>query len=386
LSQENKENTVLWPSPPSNKNKAGLTKLVVKDKETIPIIERLILGGGQILHRRGSSEFIISKDTMSDKTILHLHAVDIEDGGPQPRTNIDPSDPETVKLYEIIKAKGQLEPIHVYPSPLGNGKYRIWEGHRRHMIIFNMLMLPEILAINENYTEQQAYDAVLSLHNTRQNFSFYDQGHYITEVLVKRFPDIYRTQEDIGEHLRLSHDSISVILKAYREAEVQKHNLSPENSRRLETLSKDIIVQVSKASEELKPTLYETIIEKNLSVRQTKELVKEVNADPNADAAKIAEEAQKIADEKAVRYMKEADKEKAKTARARDKVVAAGETCPVPEALMTAVFGHLGLKNKGKVDPEKAKAYASKLVAVFFRRALEKDELDTALSEADTWP
>jgi hypothetical protein len=126
----------------------------------------------------------------------------------------------------------------------------------------------------------------------------------------------------------------------------------------------------------------ENAIEHNLSERQTKELVKEVQAAPEPTPEFVAEEAKKIAEAKAERYVKEADKAVAKVDRARDKVVAASEDYPEP--LMKAVYGHLGVKGV-KVTPEKAKSFASTVVGVLFQRAVDKDELDEVLREADSW-
>lgn len=130
-----------------------------------------------------------------------------------------------------------------------------------------------------------------------------------------------------------------------------------------------------------------------LSVEQNPR-VKSLVDDPKLSPEQIANEAKKIAEEakrikaqkatdRAQELIKDAERAIAKTERARDKVVAAGEE--YPEGLMTAVFGYLGLKGNGKVAPEKAKAYASTVVAVMFQETIARNELDDVLRKADLW-
>jgi hypothetical protein len=339
---------------------------------------------------------------------VFVHSSDLEDGGPQPRTVINPDDTETVKLFQNIREryklygsvdKAQLVPIQLYPSPITPGKYRVWEGHRRELVIFKLLLLTEIKAQISYISEDEAFEAAFTVH-IRANLSAYDQGHYISEELMKRFPNKYSTQEAVGKQLCMSQESISRFIGVYREIEAQKPNISSDVIQRVISLPKNTVSYVSQAPEQLKPSILENVIEHNLSERDTKELVKEVNATPEPTAEKVAEEAKRIADAKvqaaevrAQEYIKEADKVTAKTERAREKIVASVE---YPEDLMKAVFGVLGLK--GKVDSEKARSLASTAVAVFCQKCVEKQifavdsdgqthlyELGDLVREASTW-
>jgi hypothetical protein len=306
---------------------------------------------------------------------------------------ITPDDPETVKLFHNLQEryklygsieKAQLVPIQVYRSPTTPGKYRIFDGHRRTMVIFTMLMLTEIKAECVNITEEEAFENAFEIH-LRANLTAYDQGHYILEELMKRFPKKYPTQEKVGEQLRVSQDSISLIVRAYREVESQKakSNLSQEVTNRFVEMPASKIVPIAQAPEELKPAIINSVVENDFSQREIKALVKEVQADPEATSTSVAEVAKKLADAKVERYMKDADRELAKTERARDKVVAAGENFPEP--MMKAIFGHLGLKGNGKVSPEKAKAFAKTLVSIWYQESLDHKKLDEDLLKADLW-
>ena len=142
------------------------------------------------------------------------------------------------------------------------------------------------------------------------------------------------------------------------------------------------ITHVRNAPADLKSEILEAVVENKLSVRDTAQLVESVNADPEPTPEKVVDAAQRIAEAKAERYRNEADKEIAKNDRARDKIVVAGEE--YPEDLMKAVYGHLGIKGI-KVTPEKAKLFAKDVVDILVARAIEKEELDSALAEADLW-
>lgn len=222
--------------------------------------------------------------------LLYLHAGDIEDGGPQPRLEIKPDDPETVSLFESIKdgrpntdssnelGKRQRDPIHTYPSPLNNGKHRICEGHRRRMVIFNMLKLDGIWALEQKRTEQEAYEDALVLNN-KKGLSTLDKAHHYIKMMEK-FPEAYPTLEAIGKKVGVTKQEISLIMLAYQEIELQKPKLSPDLSSRLDKLPEGVITSIRKAPEELKPKLFETAIEEDLSVRETEKLVKDSTAVP----------------------------------------------------------------------------------------------------------
>ena len=324
----------------------------------------------------------LTESDISPKS-FYLHECDIEDGGPQPRTEINPSDPETQTLFELIKANGQAVPINVYPSPTTRGKYRIAEGHRRRMVIFNMLRQDRIWVVSEPRSELKAYEDAFDLNNARKSLSATDQGRFF-QTMMQKFPTVYPNQKAIAERRKLTPAYVSYILSSTELVEWQKEKLATEVLTRVNRLTEGQLRPVNRVeSEEAKTMVLQTVAEQNLSMRQGEKLVEAVNANPEPTPEFVAEEAKRIAEAKVERYRKEADKTVAKTDRARDKIVAAGEE--YPEDLMKAVYGHLGLKNKGKVDPEKAKAYALTVFAVMFEETIARNELDDVLRKADLW-
>jgi hypothetical protein len=343
---------------------------------------------------------LVTKVGHSDITteLLFLHESDIEDGGPQPRLEIRPDDPETVALFESIKPKdggrhnafgvNQRDPIDTYPSPLNNGKYRICEGHRRRMVIFNMLRLDGIWAFNKKRTEQEAFEDALIL-NTKKGLSSYELALFMLK-LREKFPNAYPTQEALGKRLGLSHDSISIILKAHAEIEKQKDKLPPDLSNRFEKLPASKINELQKAPEQAKTVIISKAIEKDLSRREITSLVKDVTDAPNVDDATIEAAVNKIVEErtiniqvgksdeeKASEFLAEGDKLQRKNDRAIDKLIAQFKAY-YPEKLITAVYGSFG---DAKVTPEKFQSTMHTVIGIM----LTHSDLDAVLLEASKW-
>jgi len=306
----------------------------------------------------------------NEQVLLHLHVADIEGGGPQPRTYIAPDDPETVKLYESIKAKGQLDPIKVYKSPITPGKYRVWEGHRRNMIIFTMFRLSDIKAVDDGLTEQQAFENALIVH-IRQNISAYDQGHFIEEDLKKRFPNIYTTQETIAKRLSLSQQTISNILLAYRQIEAQKSNFSPETYQTLVTKSPETIIPVTKAPEAAKPALLTAIANENLSILESKNLSREISKVPDATEQTVKE--------KVAVLFGSAEKEVSKI----DSIIAKLVEKSVVLAPEDAVREAVGRAGDNKVTPEKLGVFMTIYFAILDKHARADKKSNEYFEEAE---
>lgn len=326
-----------------------------------------------------------------------LRLSDFEEGGPQPRTEISPDDAETVKTFESIKAKGQLDPIMVYPSPSTPNKYRIFDGHRRFMIIFKMLMRGTIKAVCVHISEQEAHENALLLNDgdNRQNLSAYDKGHYIVEVLMKRFS--YPSQESLASRLGVSRESLNKMILAYREVKALQPQLKPEVGTRVPNLPERVITHVRQAPEELKVSILENVAEKKLSVLDTKQLVDKVRQIEGADAStvdsvadQILEEkshkepvVEKSLEEKAASFLEEGVKLQRKNDRVIDKLVAEFGKF-YPEKLIKTVYGNFGVYGcfgDQKVSPEKFQSAMHTVIGIMLNHA----DLDAVLQEASTW-
>jgi ParB/RepB/Spo0J family partition protein len=326
-----------------------------------------------------------------------LHIDDFEEGGPQPRTKILPTDPETVKTFASIEAKGQLDPIMVYPSPDHPNKFRIFDGHRRYMIIFKMLMRTTIKAVCVHISEQEAHENALLLNDgdNRQNLSAYDKGHYIVEVLMKRFS--YPSQDALAKKLGMSPQALSYVLLAYNEVANQKSKIDPEMSTRVEGLSERVITHVRHAPEDLKVPLLETAAKKELSVLDTKQLVDRVKEIENATATTVETVADQIIAEKTskeqvafensteivAKFLEEGEKLQRQNDRAIDKLIE--QFGPViPEKLITAVYGSFGVYGSlgdVKFTPEKFQSFMHTVIGIM----LNNSDIDAVLLEASKW-
>jgi ParB family chromosome partitioning protein len=329
-------------------------------------------------------------NTENVDSYMLLHIDDFEEGGPQPRTKITPNDPETVKLYESIEAKGQIDPIKVFPSPINPDKKRIFDGHRRYLVIFKMLMQTTIKAVCVHISEQEAHEDAFLLNDIRQNISAYDKGHYIFEVLMKRFS--YLNQEALAKKLGISRQSLNQMVLAYNEVQTLQPKVSPEIDARASELPERTLRAIRlQVPEDLKPKTMEEIINKNLSVRDTEKLCNDIKATPNADTAAVGAFADQIVEEKASKgneksleekaelFFKEGDQAQRKNDRFIDKLIVDFGNY-YPDSLIKAVYGQFG---DAKVTPEKFQSTIRLVVEIMANRC-EKD-LDSIFAEASGW-
>lgn len=334
--------------------------------------------------------------------LLFLHESDIEDGGPQPRLEIRPDDPETIALFESIKPKdggrhnafgvNQRDPIDTYPSPLNNGKYRICEGHRRRMVIFIMLRLDGIWAFNKKRTEQQAYEDAAILNN-KKNLSVKDKVHHY-QGMMKKFPDAYPTLEALAKSVGETKQNISLIMLAYQDVERQKPNLSTDVVNAVDKLPENTIRHIRKVPEACKLKLYEATVKQNLPTSDVIKVADRLKQIPNADAAtvetvvkevveeKASESKESVKDEtsftaKAVAFLREGEKLQRKTDRAIDKLIEQFGKF-YPEKLITAVYGSFG---DAKVTDEKFQSVMHTVIGIM----LNHSDLDAVLLEASKW-
>jgi ParB/RepB/Spo0J family partition protein len=286
-----------------------------------------------------------------------LHSSEIEEGGPQPRFEIKPDDPETVSLFYSIKEKGQCVPINVYPSPVSLGKYRILKGHRRRMVIFNMLQSDGIWAIVKHQSEQEAYENAFILHYERHNLLTYEFGAFLLR-LQTQFPDAYPNQTVLGKKLGLSQSRVSQLISHFEEIERLRQDENNITTVIMQKIPERRTRELKKAPEELKTALYEQVAEKNLSVAKTKTLVTDVLADPNADAA--------VAKENAEALFAEADKIQQKNDKLLNKLIANAHV-KAPEALVKELYGLT--KEPRKVSVEKMNSTLEMVFLVLYSHA-----------------
>lgn len=352
--------------------------------------------------------------------LRYLMPEDIEGGGPQPRGEIDPQDPETIDLHLDIKKEGQLVPIQTYASPAKNGRCRIYEGHRRHMVIFTMLQGkcpsgPGIWALEASITEQQAFEYAFKINYKRKNLSAYELGAYMME-LPKKFPDTYKLnahgfsfQETLGKQLGLDQANISRALSAYRDVAGQSGQLPPDIYARCIKLEGRVVDEIKKAPPETKSVIYETVVEKKLQSPVVKELVKLTKENPTLTKPQIEVEAERIqqertmpkpepipepptpipkteeeiAQERVEQLSKQDEKYEKKLDRQCQKLIDAASG--YPENLMRAIFGHYSQLNK-KIETDDAKDLAGTAMSLIYDWAVEHGlDIDEIIQQSKGW-
>jgi len=322
--------------------------------------------------------------------LLYLYKEDIEAGGPQPRSEISPNDPETATLFESIKERGQEDPIDVYPSPLGNGKYRIVEGHRRKLICFDSLYGkfpggPGMWAIFKERTEQEAYEAALILNDKKQ-IGASEKGHFY-EVMMEKFPEAYPTLESVGKKVGASHQQISNIITAYQQIKHLKPQLEPTIATQVAMLSEVVVRPIKSAPESAKVALVSVVAEKGLSGRESAALVEVAKANPDVTKEELEAEADRLQKEKvedrllarradAEKLVKKTEREVAKLARSVEEVY--------PESLVKAIYGHLSYKGV-KLSDDRMRKFCPVFVDSLVKVARERGFLDEALADAEAW-
>lgn len=322
--------------------------------------------------------------------LLYLYKEDIEAGGPQPRSEISPNDPETKTLFESIKDRGQEDPIDVYPSPLGNGKYRIVEGHRRKLICFDSLYGkfpggPGMWAIYKERTEQEAYEAALILNDKKQ-ISATEKAHFY-ETMMEKFPEAYPTLEAVGNKVGTTYKNISHIMSAGREINHLKPKLDSSIATQVAMLSEKVIRPIKSAPEAAKVALVSVVAEKGLSGRESAALVDVAKANPEVTKEELEVEADRLQKEKAEdrllarraeaeKIVKATEREVAKLARSVEAVY--------PESLVKAIYGHLSYKGV-KLSDDRMRKFCPVFVDSLVKVARERGFLDEALADAEAW-
>jgi ParB/RepB/Spo0J family partition protein len=326
---------------------------------------------------------------LEDKVNLFLHESDIEDGGPQPRTKIDPADPSIQSLFKSIDMEGQRDPIKVYPSPTTPGKYRIRDGHCRRFVIFILLRRPEIWAVSEKRTEFQVYKDAFILNDRRNNLTGYDAGHYIAEVLMKKFPEKFPTYVAVAKELGVTPEYVLMLARAYETVAKASTKLSVEEANRVSSLSEKSIRQANRIEEDLKADVLKEMANNKMTTREAEVFSKAVAAEsaPTPEKVKViaeevvtAREAKKApppieepkqSDHAEIAAALMADAQKADKQIERAVTKAAAIAIQLPEDLMTSIYGHLNAKEK--VDTAKVEEYAKTVVAILYERTSEED-------------
>ena len=192
----------------------------------------------------------------------------------QPRRFIQEQDLQ--ELAASIEKHGVMQPIVIRPIDDEQHPYEIIAGERRWRAA-QLAGLTEIPAIVRDLTDQVAIALALIENIQRQDLNPIDQA-----MALRRFHDEFGvSHQDIAETVVKARTTVSNLLRLLTLAEpvkelMQQGLLDMGHARAILTL---------KAKDQLKVAQH--VIEKNLSVRQTEQLVRDFNA-PKQEKPKTA--------------------------------------------------------------------------------------------------
>lgn len=192
----------------------------------------------------------------------------------QPRRLIQEQDLQ--ELAASIEKHGVMQPIVIRPIDDEQHPYEIIAGERRWRAA-QLAGLTEIPAIVRDLTDQVAIALALIENIQRQDLNPIDQA-----MALQRFHDEFGlSHQEIAETVGKARTTVSNLLRLLTLAEpvkelMQQGSLDMGHARAILTL---------KAKDQLKVAQH--VIEKNLSVRQTEQLVRDFNA-PKQEKPKAA--------------------------------------------------------------------------------------------------
>ena len=206
--------------------------------------------------------------------LKQINVKDLKRGNYQPRRFIHEEDLQ--ELAASIKKHGVMQPIVIRPIEDDVHPYEIIAGERRWRAA-QLAGLTEIPAIVRDLTDQVAIALALIENIQRQDLNPIDQA-----MALQRFHDEFGlSHQEIAETVGKARTTVSNLLRLLTLAEpvkelMQQGSLDMGHARAILTL---------KAKDQLKVAQH--VIEKNLSVRQTEQLVRDFNA-PKQEKPKAA--------------------------------------------------------------------------------------------------
>ncbi|MGF7186448.1 ParB family chromosome partitioning protein [Desulfitispora alkaliphila] len=213
------------------------------------------------------------KEELKDSEITKLEIKNILKNPFQPRTNIDNEGLE--ELANSIKEHGIVQPIAVRTK---GTKYELIAGERR-LRAAKMAGLSQIPAVIISLDDRQMAEVAIIENIQRENLNAMDEA-FGFHRLVKEFA---MTQEEVAKRVGKSRPYIANMLRLTNlpplvQEMVRNQKLSAGHARAILAIDKP----------EDQGLIIQQIIDKNLSVRQTEELVKNY-LDKSIDEGKCAE-------------------------------------------------------------------------------------------------
>lgn len=212
---------------------------------------------------RGLQALIPEIDEESPKGVENIKISDIEPNQFQPRKHFD--DESLKELSDSIKEHGIIQPIIVRKNDFG---YQIVAGERRWRAA-KLAGLKEVPAIVKDFDDQKVMEIALIENLQREDLNPIDEAKAY-KSLMEQFN---LTQEEISKRVGKSRSSIANSIRLLNlDDEVQ--NMLMEG--KITTGHAKVILALQDA--EKQNMIAKKIVDKNLNVRETENLIKEVTS------------------------------------------------------------------------------------------------------------
>ncbi|MDT8364416.1 MAG: ParB/RepB/Spo0J family partition protein [Nitrosomonas sp.] len=208
---------------------------------------------------------LFSGGNTETESLLNLDTSLLQPGKYQPRTNMNQA--ALTELSESIKSQGIMQPILV--RPLISGKYEIIAGERRWRAA-QLAGLSQIPALVRNVEDESAL--ALSLI---ENIQREDLNPMEAALGIQRLIDEFgMTHQSAGEALGSSRSAITNLLRLLNLTEtvqelILQGRIDMGHGRALLALDREKQIEIA-----------QLIVKKQLSVRETERLIKQLNHPP----------------------------------------------------------------------------------------------------------
>lgn len=236
---------------------------------------------------RGLSALMADVDLIPSDRPLPRQSLPVEQLTPnpdQPRRNFSPESLQ--ELADSLKKRGMLQPLIVRPHPTDGGLYQIVAGERRWRAA-QMAQLHEVPVIVSNLSDSETLEVAIVENIQRADLNAIEEAASYRQ-LMDRFG---HTQEKLAEALNKSRSHIANLLRLLNlpdqiQTWLKEGKLTAGHARALITAPNAV-------------DLARKVIEKNLSVRETEELVRKQSQPPVAKESRAGRE-EKDADTRAL--------------------------------------------------------------------------------------
>jgi len=219
------------------------------------------------------------------------------------------------QLAESIKVHGILEPLLV--RPVADGKYEVVAGGRRYRAS-QLLSLTEVPVIILNLTNEALEIAILE-NLQRENLNPIEETEAILKLLSGKLNQdvqevislLYRLRNEGKEEFRRNVSPNSEIVEMVFQTVGITAKSFVETRLPLLKLPSDILlvfrqgkiaytkaIALSKIKEEIRENLLKEVIDNNLSVREIKERIKQLQDNPTESPSKIVKDLMKDIEKK----------------------------------------------------------------------------------------